>query len=95
MQKAVQELYAKHKRANAAVYGDLGYLILLNFATAADAVSDFALNLLAQTWLSTVTARATDTTVILYVVNHAVNTSTQRVFNIAYNEALHSGVVKN
>ena len=49
MQKAVQELYAKHKRANAAVYGDLGYLILLNFATAADAVSDFALNLLAQT----------------------------------------------
>ena len=47
MQKAVQELYPKHKRANAAVHGDLGYLIL--FATAADAVSDFALNLLAQT----------------------------------------------
>ena len=28
-----------------------------------------------------------------YVVNHATNT--QRALNIAYNEALHSGVVKN
>ena len=43
MQQAVQELVAKHKGANAAVYGELGYLIL--FATAADAVSVFALNL--------------------------------------------------
>jgi len=43
MQKAVQELLDKHKGANAAVYGDLGYLIL--FATAADAVSVFALEL--------------------------------------------------
>ncbi|DBB07141.1 TPA: hypothetical protein ACH3X1_011712 [Trebouxia sp. C0004] len=43
MQKAVQELLDKHKGANAAVYGDLGYLIL--FATAADAVRVFALNL--------------------------------------------------
>ena len=43
MRKAVQELSDKHKGANPAVYGDLGYLIL--FATAADAVSVFALNL--------------------------------------------------
>ena len=43
MRKAVQELLDKHKGANPAVYGDLGYLIL--FATAADAVSVFALNL--------------------------------------------------
>ena len=43
MRKAVQELIDKHKGANPALYGDLGYLIL--FATAADAVSVFALNL--------------------------------------------------
>ena len=43
MRKAVQELIDKHKGANPAVYGDLGYLIL--FATAADAVSVFDLNL--------------------------------------------------
>ena len=43
MRKAVQELLDKHKGANPAVYGDLGYLIL--FATAADAVSVFALRL--------------------------------------------------
>ncbi|DBA79689.1 TPA: hypothetical protein ACH3X1_008362 [Trebouxia sp. C0004] len=43
MRKAVQALLDKHKGATPAVYGDLGYLIL--FATAADAVSVFALNL--------------------------------------------------
>ncbi len=43
MCKAVQELLDKHKGANPALYGDLGYLIL--FATAADAVSVFALQL--------------------------------------------------
>ena len=43
MRQAVQELSDKYKGANPAVYGDLGYLIL--FATAADAVSVFALNL--------------------------------------------------
>ena len=43
MRKAVQELLDKHKGASPAVYGELGYLIL--FATAADAVSVFALNL--------------------------------------------------
>ena len=43
MRKAVQKLLDKHKDANPAVYSELGYWIL--FATAADAVSVFALNL--------------------------------------------------
>ncbi len=43
MHQAVQDLLDKHKGANPALYGDLGYLILL--ATAADAVSVFALQL--------------------------------------------------
>lgn len=45
MYQAVQEdsLLDKHKGASAALYGDLGYLIL--FATAADAVRVFALEL--------------------------------------------------
>ena len=38
--KLLQELLDKHTGANAAVYGELGYLVL--FATAADAVSVFA-----------------------------------------------------
>ena len=46
MRKAVQQLLDKHKGANPAVYGDLGYLIL--FATAADAVSVFALDIWLQ-----------------------------------------------
>jgi hypothetical protein len=43
MPQAVQDLLDKHKGADPALYGDLGYLILL--ATAADAVSVFALEL--------------------------------------------------
>ena len=43
MYQAVQELWDKHKGASPALYGDLGYVIL--FATAADAVRVFALEL--------------------------------------------------
>ncbi|DBB12481.1 TPA: hypothetical protein ACH3X3_005284 [Trebouxia sp. C0006] len=43
MPQAVQDLLDKHKGADPALYGDLGYFILL--ATAADAVSVFALEL--------------------------------------------------
>ena len=43
MHEAVKDLLDKYKGANPALYGDLGYLILL--ATAADAVSVFALQL--------------------------------------------------
>ncbi len=43
MPQAVQDLLDKHKGADPALYGNLGYLILL--ATAADAVSVFALEL--------------------------------------------------
>ena len=72
MQKAVQELLDKHKGANAAVYGDLGYLIL--FATAADAVSVFALNLCQNSRLEPLIPE--------FEVSHAA--STQRALNIEY-----------
>ena len=76
MQKAVQELLDKHKGANAAVYGDLCYLIL--FATAADAVSVFALNLCQNSRLEPLIPE--------FVVSHAA--STQRALNIEYNKIL-------
>lgn len=66
MQKAVQELLDKHKGANPAVYGDLGYLIL--FATAADAVSVFALNLCQNARLEPLIPE--------FVVRHATNYQT-------------------
>ena len=43
MRVAQSELWLKHKGANAALYGDLGYIIMI--ATAGECVTVFALNL--------------------------------------------------
>ncbi len=83
MQKAVQELLDKHKGANAAVYGDLGYLIL--FATAADAVSVFALNLSQNSRLEPLIPE--------FVVSHAA--STKRALNIDCNKIMLCGVAND
>lgn len=83
MQQAVQELLDKHKGANSAVYGDLGYLIL--FATAADAVSVFALNLGQTSRLEPLIPE--------FVVSHAA--SIQHALNIEYNKVLLLGVAND
>ena len=43
MRVAQSELLLKHKGANAALYGDLGYIIMI--ATAGECVSVFSLNI--------------------------------------------------
>lgn len=87
MQKAVQELLDKHKGANSAVYGDLCYLIL--FATAADAVSVFALNLGQNLGQNS----RLEPLIPEFVVCHA--SSIQHALNIDYNKVLLFGVAND
>jgi len=68
MRQAVRDLLDKHKGANPALYGDLGYLILL--ATAADAVSVFALQLQPNARLEPLMRHATITKYALTSVNY-------------------------